>query len=93
MHRYRDQAAKDADHVYRHVQQTLKERGWADDLVNENDVKLFCKHAAEWRLIRGSSLATELDGYKQLPGDVDISKQFKIEIYFYLLYWKPLSIF
>lgn len=65
--RYREQAAKDADHVYRHVQTILKERGWSCDLVNENDVKLFCKHSSELRLIRGRSLAAELEA-KQLPG-------------------------
>ena len=70
--RYREQAAKDAEHVWRHVQLILKERGWSGESVAENDVKLFCKHSAELRLIRGSSLAAELDAM-QLPGDVDIS--------------------
>ena len=70
--RYREQAAKDAEHVWRHVQLILKERGWSSESVMENDVKLFCKHSSELRMIRGSSLAAELDG-KQLPGDVDIS--------------------
>lgn len=72
-HRYREQAAKDAEHVWRHVQLILKERGWSSESVMENDVKLFCKHSSELRMIRGTSLAAELDG-KQLPGDVDISK-------------------
>lgn len=55
------------------MQLILKERGWSGESVTENDVKLFCKHSAELRLIRGSSLAAELDA-KLLPGDVDISK-------------------
>jgi len=71
---YREQAAKDADHVYRHVQTILKERGWSCDLVNENDVKLFCKHSSELRLIRGRSLAAELEA-KQLPGLQDHGQQ------------------
>lgn len=75
--RYREQAAKDAESVHRHAQLILKERGWSDDLINENDVKLFCKHAAELRLIRGSCLAAELDS-KQLPGEIDISTSFNI---------------
>jgi len=71
---YREQASKDAEHVYRHAQVLLKERGWSSDLVTENDVKLFCKHSAELRLIRGTSLAAEFDT-KQLQGDQDISQQ------------------
>ena len=73
--RYREQAAKDAEHVYRHAQHILKDRGWPDDLINENDVKLFCKHAAELRLIRGTSLGSELSA-KQLSTEIDISKRF-----------------
>jgi len=71
---YREQASKDAEHVYRHAQLLLKERGWPCELITENDVKLFCKHAAELRLIRGTCLAAELDA-KQLQGDQDISQQ------------------
>lgn len=73
--RYREQAAKDAEAVYRHAQHILKDRGWPDDLINENDVKLFCKHAAELRLTRGSSLAAELDA-KTLSCEIDISRFF-----------------
>lgn len=82
-HSYREQAAKDAEHVWRHVQLILKERGWSGESVTENDVKLFCKHSAELRLIRGSSLAAELDA-KQLYGDVDISKLLNIVLLFFL---------
>ncbi|XP_032792301.2 NEDD8-activating enzyme E1 regulatory subunit [Daphnia magna] len=71
---YREQASKDAEHVWRHVQTILKERGWAGESVIENDVKLFCRHSSELRMIRGSCLAEELDG-KQLPPDVDINQQ------------------
>lgn len=78
--RYREQAAKDAEAVHRHAQLILKERGWSCDLVNENDIKLFCKHAAELRLIRGSSLAAELLDARQLPGEIDISNQFPFQI-------------
>lgn len=84
-YRYRDQAAKDAESVYRHAQLILKDRGWPDDLINENDVKLFCKHAAELRLVRGTSLAAELDA-KHLPGEIDISMDGCSSIFFLPLY-------
>lgn len=76
-YRYREQAAKDAEHVHRHAHTLLKDRGWPTDLINENDTKLFCKHSSYLRLVRGTSLAAELDA-KQALGDVDISKTFFI---------------
>ena len=72
--RYREQASKDSEHVYRHVQSILKEHGWSGDLVNENDVKLFCKHSAELRIIRGRCLAAEIET-KSLPGVQDIGNE------------------
>ena len=72
--RYREQAGKDAEHVYRHAQLILRERGWPCDLINETDVRLFCKHAAELRLVRGTCLAAELET-KQLPGGQDIGQR------------------
>ena len=69
--RYREQ---DSEHVYRHVQSILKEHGWSGDLVNENDVKLFCKHSAELRMIRGRCLAAEIET-KSLPGVQDIGNE------------------
>ncbi|CAH0385252.1 unnamed protein product [Bemisia tabaci] len=56
---YRDQAAKDAEIVFRRVQQLLRQLNQPDDTITENEVRQFCKHASSISVIRGSSIADE----------------------------------
>lgn len=61
MLRYHNQAARDAEVVYRRVQQLLHQLNQLDDTISEADVKQFCKHAANLAVVRGSSIADEYD--------------------------------
>lgn len=59
--RYHEQAAKDAEIVYNHVQQLLQDINLPDDTITEHDVKVFCKHASELCVIRGTRIADEYE--------------------------------
>lgn len=61
---YRTQAAMDAEIIYRKVQQIVTQLHC--DSISEADVKLFCRHAHDLHLIKGSNIATEY----QLGGSV-----------------------
>lgn len=54
---YRSQASTDAEAVYRKVQQIVAQLHCENISVNE--VKLFCRHAHDLHLIKGSSIAQE----------------------------------
>lgn len=54
---YRTQAALDTETVYRKVQEIVAQLHC--DSISEADVKLFCRHAHDLYLIRGSNIATE----------------------------------
>lgn len=56
---YRDKASKDADAVYRRAQQLLRQLNQSSDLISEADVKLFCKHASDLRVLRTSYIDSE----------------------------------
>ena len=59
--RYHNQAAKDAEIVFRSVQQLLHQLNQPPDTITEKEVKLFCKHASNLHLVRGTSIADEYD--------------------------------
>ncbi|EEB19276.1 NEDD8-activating enzyme E1 regulatory subunit, putative [Pediculus humanus corporis] len=59
---YHTQAAKDADIVFRRVQQLLRELNQSPDTISEADTKLFCKHASELQLVRGTCITDEYQG-------------------------------
>lgn len=54
---YRTQATIDSEIVYRKVQQIVAQLHVEN--ISEADVKLFCRHAHDLNLIKGSSIATE----------------------------------
>ncbi|XP_063244767.1 NEDD8-activating enzyme E1 regulatory subunit isoform X1 [Bacillus rossius redtenbacheri] len=56
---YHGQASKDAETVFKHVQQLLHQLSQPADTVSEKDVRLFCKHAANLHAVRGTSVADE----------------------------------
>ncbi|XP_050424601.1 NEDD8-activating enzyme E1 regulatory subunit [Adelges cooleyi] len=58
---YHEQAAKDAEEVYNRVQQILQDINQPDDTINENDIKIFCKHASEICVVRGTRIADEYE--------------------------------
>lgn len=53
--RYRDQASKDADIIYRRAQQLLHQLGQPSSAITESQVKLFCRNASFINLVRGTS--------------------------------------
>lgn len=54
---YRTQAAMDSELVYRKVQQIVAQLH--SDSISESEVKLFCRHAHDLCLIKGSNIVTE----------------------------------
>lgn len=58
---YHSEAAKDADVVFRRVQQLLHQLNQPADTITETDVKTFCKHASSLHLLRGTRIADEYD--------------------------------
>ncbi|XP_047098268.1 NEDD8-activating enzyme E1 regulatory subunit [Schistocerca piceifrons] len=58
---YHSEAAKDADVVFRRVQQLLHQLNQPADTITEKDVKTFCKHASNLHLLRGTRIADEYD--------------------------------
>lgn len=57
--RYRDKASKDADSVYKRAQQLLRQLNQSPDSISEQDVKSFCKHASDLRILRTSFIESE----------------------------------
>ncbi|XP_067011106.1 NEDD8-activating enzyme E1 regulatory subunit [Anabrus simplex] len=58
---YLNQAAKDAEVVFRRVQQLLRQLNLSSDTISEKDVKQFCKHSSSLFVLRGTSIADEYD--------------------------------
>ncbi|XP_026823150.1 NEDD8-activating enzyme E1 regulatory subunit [Rhopalosiphum maidis] len=58
---YHEQAAKDAEAVYNRVQQLLQDINLPDDTITEQDIKIFCKHASELCVMRGTRIADEYE--------------------------------
>lgn len=58
---YHKQASADAEAVWRRVLQLLRQLGRQSDSISEKDVKLFCKHARDIYVERGSCVADEYD--------------------------------
>ncbi|XP_072940761.1 NEDD8-activating enzyme E1 regulatory subunit [Epargyreus clarus] len=54
---YRNQASNDAEIVYRKVQQIVTQLHC--ESISEADVKLFCRHAHDLHLVKGSNINTE----------------------------------
>lgn len=59
--RYHEQAAKDTEAVFNRIQQLLQDIGLPDDTISDHDVKIFCKHASELCVIRGTRIADEYE--------------------------------
>lgn len=51
----------DVEAVWRRTLQLLRQLGKPSDLISEKDVKLFCRHASELSIQRGTSIANEYD--------------------------------
>lgn len=56
---YHKQAAADAEVVWRRSLQLLRQLGKPTDSISERDVKLFCKHATDIHVERGTCIADE----------------------------------
>lgn len=54
---YRNQAASDAEIVYRKVQEIISQLHC--ESISEAEVKLFCRHAHDLYLMKGSNISTE----------------------------------
>ncbi|CAG0879918.1 unnamed protein product [Darwinula stevensoni] len=72
---YREQAKRDCEVVYRHVQSTLKRLGRNGDSIPETHVKTFCRNAPFLQLIRGSSLSSEYSKRGPLLRNIDLGEQ------------------
>ena len=59
--RYHKQAVADVEAVWRRTLQLLRQLGKPSDSIPEKDVKLFCRHASELGVHRGTSIADEYD--------------------------------
>ncbi|KAJ8686158.1 hypothetical protein QAD02_021952 [Eretmocerus hayati] len=58
---YHKQAQADVEAVWRRTLQLLRELGKPSDSILEKDVKLYCRHASELCVQRGTSIADEYD--------------------------------
>lgn len=58
---YRAKAIQDADHVFRRVQDLLKELNKCSEFITEKDVRLFCREAAYLAVIRGTKISDEYE--------------------------------
>jgi len=68
--RYHEQAAKDAEAVYNRVQQLLQHINLPDDTITEQDIKIFCKHASELCVIRGTRIADEYERKRNADNEI-----------------------
>lgn len=67
---YKKEAKKDAQVVYKKVQDLLSSLGKPQDLISESEVKLFCKNSYSLRLVRGRSLEEEYHPKKAKVQDI-----------------------
>ena len=58
---YHKQAVADAEAVWRRTLQLLRQLGKPSDSISERDVKLFCRHASDIYVERGTCIADEYD--------------------------------
>lgn len=58
---YHKQAIADAEAVWRRTLQLLRQLGKSSDSIPERDVKLFCRHALNIHVARGTCIADEYD--------------------------------
>lgn len=58
---FHKQAVADAEAVWRRVLQLLRQLGRPSDSISERDVKLFCRHASDIHVERGTCIADEYD--------------------------------
>ncbi|XP_032690999.1 NEDD8-activating enzyme E1 regulatory subunit isoform X2 [Odontomachus brunneus] len=58
---YHKQASADAEAVWRRTLQLLRQLGKPSDSILEKDVKMFCRHATDIHVERGSCIADEYD--------------------------------
>lgn len=58
---YHKQAAADVEAVWRRTLQLLRQLGKPSDSISERDVKLFCRHASNIHVERGTRIADEYD--------------------------------
>nr|XP_033202932.1 NEDD8-activating enzyme E1 regulatory subunit isoform X2 [Bombus vancouverensis nearcticus] len=58
---YHKQAIVDAEAVWRRTLQLLRQLGKSSDSISERDVKLFCRHALNIYVQRGTCIANEYD--------------------------------
>ncbi|XP_053987743.1 NEDD8-activating enzyme E1 regulatory subunit isoform X2 [Hylaeus anthracinus] len=58
---YHKQAASDAEAVWRRTLQLLRQLGKPSDSISERDVKLFCRHASNIYVEKGTCIADEYD--------------------------------
>ena len=58
---YHKQAIVDAEAVWRRTLQLLRQLGKSSDSISERDVKLFCRHALNIHVQRGTCIADEYD--------------------------------
>lgn len=56
---YQKQAQSQWEAIYRRASQMSRSLGQPQDIITEPEVKLFCKHANELSVIRGSCIAEE----------------------------------
>lgn len=58
---YHKQAVSDAEAVWRRTLQLLRQLSKPSDSISERDVKLFCRHASNIHVERGTCIADEYD--------------------------------
>lgn len=58
---YYKQAIADAESVWRRTLQLLRQLGKSSDSISEKDVKLFCRHASNIHVEKGTCIADEYD--------------------------------
>ena len=57
---YKEKANQDAELIHRKVQQVLESLGRGTDTISDLEVRRMCREARHLRVLRGSSLASEL---------------------------------
>lgn len=75
---YYKQAIADAESVWRRTLQLLRQLGKSSDSISERDVKLFCRHASNIHVEKGTCIADEYDS--KTFDTSDIGKMFINEI-------------
>lgn len=76
--RYHKQAVADVEAVWRRTLQLLRQLGKPSEAIPETDVKLYCRHASELSVQRGTSIAEEYD--PKMINTNEIGKDFKITL-------------